>query len=479
MPMILDDRIDSKQKIKEKIDAKVDDTVFGASWDAITDVAPSKNAVFDKINSLSAVGDAWIKKEDDEDSNVRAYKTGNYAIGPANFTSDSDWEKLYLAGNFKLTGNIIGANGITIGPSSGELTLHSSTGALLATKLQIGTGTADVPLEVSLAGSTATAADGTGIIQAGPDSGANLGIGADKIQARSGEAVAELKLNTTGGHVTIGDADSNVTITGDLIVSGDATTLNTATLNVEDTEITLNHNYDAGEAPVSNAGIKVDRGSSTDTQLRWNETDDKWQVYDGSSWYDITHSSHAAVTLGTNTADALTLSGQQLNLTDKFVQLDGDTMTGALQIGSENTNVTNLRVFGGVSGETNPAIFCEGDIAGNTKSFNLEHPTKKGMRLVHGSLEGPEYGMYQRGTLKSNLLIEEIPLPEYWSAMISDYTVLLTPHGNYNVWLEEKNKTMFKIKTSADAIDGPWSCEWLAVGRRIDAKLEVEIDAKE
>ena len=87
--------------------------------------------------------------------------------------------------------------------------------------------------------------------------------------------------------------------------------------------------------------------------------------------------------------------------------------------------------------------------------------------------------MYQRVTLKSNLLIEEIPLPEYWSAMISDYTVLLTPHGNYNVWLEEKNKTMFKIKTSADAIDGPWSCEWLAVGRRIDAKLEVEIDAKE
>ena len=202
MPMILDDRIDSKQKIKEKIDAKVDDTAFGASWGEVTDVAPSKNAVYDHVNSLTAVSDVWTKKEDTADTNIRAYKTGNYAIGPANFTSDSDWEKLYLAGNFKLTGNIIGANGITIGPDSGELTLHSSNGALLPTKLQIGTGTADVPLEVSLAGSTATAADGTGIIQAGPDSGANLGIGVDKIQARSGEAVAELKLNTTGGNNT-------------------------------------------------------------------------------------------------------------------------------------------------------------------------------------------------------------------------------------------------------------------------------------
>jgi hypothetical protein len=113
----------------------------------------------------------------------------------------------------------------------------------------------------------------------------------------------------------------------------------------------------------------------------------------------------------------------------------------------------------------------------SAKAFNIEHPLKKGMRLVHGCLEGPEYGVYQRGTLKSNLIIEEIALPEWWKVMVGDYTVLLTPHGNYNVWLEEKNKTMFKIKTSADSIDGPWSCEWYAVGRRTDQLLEVEQDA--
>ena len=484
MPMVLDDRLISKQYIKAKVDGKVDDTAYGSSWNYIegtnnnNEVAPSKNAVYDYLNSLAPSSDMWTREEDTADTNVRAYKTGNYGIGKTTFTGADAWAKLDVTGSISATGNyIMATNGSTIGPASGALTLHSTNGALLPTKFMIGTGTAGVPLEISLAGSTATAADGTGIIQAGPDSGANLGIGANKIQARSGEAVAELKLNTTGGNVTIGDVDSNVTIAGDLVVSGDATTLNTETLSVEDNEITLNSNITGGDA--TSAGLRVERGDATDSQLIWNEGDTKWQVHNGTTAYDIEHNSHDAVTLGTNTASALSLSGQQISLQDKFVQLAGDTMTGALQIGSSNSNVTNLRVFGGISGETNPAIYCEGDIAGNTKSFNLEHPTKKGMRLIHGCLEGPEYGMYQRGTIKSMHQIEEIALPEYWKVMVGDYTVSLTPHGNYNVWLEEKNQTMIKIKTSADAIDGPWSCEWMAVGRRLDAKLEVEIDAKE
>ena len=98
-PMVLDDRLISKQYIKEKVDGKVDDTAYDATWDAVTDVAPSKNAVFDKINSLSAVGDAFTRKDDTSTSNVRANKTGKYSIGHANFTSDSTWEKFNLVGN--------------------------------------------------------------------------------------------------------------------------------------------------------------------------------------------------------------------------------------------------------------------------------------------------------------------------------------------------------------------------------------------
>jgi len=45
-----------------------------------------------------------------------------------------------------------------------------------------------------------------------------------------------------------------------------------------------------------------------------------------------TSARHSAVTLGTNTATALSLSGQELSIADVFVQLAGDTMTGQLNI---------------------------------------------------------------------------------------------------------------------------------------------------
>jgi len=486
MPMVLDDRLISKQYIKEKLDARIDNTPYSeADWDGVTDRAPSMEVVYEKINSMGAVSDVWTKQNDTASSKIRANKTGNYGIGAGTGLSFDDIdERLYVAGNIKATGNFIMANeGSTIGPSSGELTLHSTNGALLPTKFMIGTGTAGVPLEISLAGTTPTAADGTGIIQAGPDSGANLGIGADKVQARSGEAVAELKLNTTGGDVTLGSSSSTITVAGNLTVSGTATSVNTETVTIDDNIIVLNNNEDG--TPSQNAGIEVERGTSNNRSLRWNESDGKWQAQTGDSTYvDIAHDSHAALTIDTNTASALSLSGQALSLGDKFVQIAGDAMTGALTIGDsgDQTNnggdgTTNLTVWGGPS-SGNPAVVVNGYLQADNKSFNIEHPTKKGMRLVHGCLEGPEFGIYQRGTVKSIVQIEEIPLPEYWKVMVGDYTVALTPHGNYNVWLEEKNKTMFKIKSNADAIDGPWSCEWVAIGRRTDCSLEVEQDAK-
>ena len=487
MPLVLDDRLISKQYIKEKTDAKVDNTAFASSWNGVEDVAPSKDAVFDKINSFVNVSDVWTKKDDDaSDSNVRANKTGKYSIGHANFTDDSTWEKLNLVGSFKInSGDIKTDDDFQIGPESGSddarMTMHKSNGVKFASKVAIGGTNPSVPLEVNLAGTTPTTTDGTGIIQAGADGAANLGIGVDKLQARDGSAAAaELKLNTTGGSVSIGSSGATTTINGNLNVVGTATTTLSETVNIKDSEILLNSDLDSSTAPSVNAGIRVERGNATDAQLIWNESDDKWQVHNGTTTYDITHSSHAPVTLGTNTASALSLSGQEIALADKFLQIAGDTATGAMTFGSagnqtdqSGAGTTMLTVFGGPS-TGNAALVVNGHIKADTKSFDIPHPIKKNKRLVHGTLEGPEFGMYQRGTLKSNLTIEEIPLPAYWGKLVSDYTVSLTPHGNYNVWLVEKHKNMFEIKTNADALNGAWECEWIVIGRRNDYPLEVE-----
>ena len=497
-PLQLDDRYISKQYLKAKIDDRIKNDEFDAdTWDDDTENTASREVLFNKINSMVAVSDVWVKKADTANTNIRALKTGNYAIGPTNFTSDSDWEKLYLAGNFKLTGNIIGTDGMTIGPSSGQVTLNSSNGAKLATKFAIGATDPTIPFEVQVAGSAATKDDGTGIAQFGADGSANLGLDANDIQSRSGGNGADLYLNRTGGNLYLGSSDGDTYVQGDLIVQGDATTLNTATLAVEDNIVLLNKGVTG--TPSTNAGLEVERGSSTNVGLRFNETTDKWQVNasdvdTANAWKDIGVLGAGIGTvnqIGTNTASVLSLStttdtNDTINFRDKFVQLAGDVMaentTGKFVIGNagdQTAGRNKLEIYGGAASDspTASALFVHGNISGDTKTFNIEHPLKKGMRLIHGSLEGPEFGMYQRGTIKSVIQIEEIPLPEYWKAMVGDYTVLLTPHGNYNVWLEEKNKTMFKIKTNADAIDGPWLCEWIAIGRRTDAKLEVEVDA--
>lgn len=94
-----------------------------------------------------------------------------------------------------------------------------------------------------------------------------------------------------GASVTIGlpanvVIANNLTVTGDLTVSGNTTTLNTANLNVEDNFILLN----SGETstPTLNAGIEVERGTSTNVSIRWNETTDKWQfTTDGTNYTDL------------------------------------------------------------------------------------------------------------------------------------------------------------------------------------------------
>jgi len=68
--------------------------------------------------------------------------------------------------------------------------------------------------------------------------------------------------------------DNDLTVTGNLTVSGDTTTLNTATLSVEDNIVILNSTVTG--TPVLNAGIEVERGTSTNSALTWDETADKW-----------------------------------------------------------------------------------------------------------------------------------------------------------------------------------------------------------
>jgi hypothetical protein len=88
---------------------------------------------------------------------------------------------------------------------------------------------------------------------------------------------------TVSGSKTFSD---NVIVSGNLTVSGTTTTVNSETISLADNIIDLNSNLTSG-APSEDAGIRIMRGDSSAVQLRWNETSDHWETYNGSAWTKI------------------------------------------------------------------------------------------------------------------------------------------------------------------------------------------------
>jgi hypothetical protein len=84
----------------------------------------------------------------------------------------------------------------------------------------------------------------------------------------------------------------DLTVSGNLLIEGNTTTFNVQTLEIEDNDIVLNSNTTG--VPSLNASITIDRGSSTNTFLRWNESADKWGWSDdGSIFYTFDTSLNA------------------------------------------------------------------------------------------------------------------------------------------------------------------------------------------
>ena len=99
-------------------------------------------------------------------------------------------------------------------------------------------------------------------------------------------------VRTTGAQTLAGNKtfSNNVVVNGNLTVSGTTTTINTETLTIDDNIIVLNDN--ASGSPTENAGIEIERGTSTNVLFRWNESNDRWEfTNDGSTYYNIPISS--------------------------------------------------------------------------------------------------------------------------------------------------------------------------------------------
>lgn len=83
---------------------------------------------------------------------------------------------------------------------------------------------------------------------------------------------------------------SGVIIGGDLTVQGNQVILNTETLNIEDNIIVLNANVSS--TPTLDAGIEVERGTSANVRILWDEGNDRWDfTNNGTNYYRISSNS--------------------------------------------------------------------------------------------------------------------------------------------------------------------------------------------
>lgn len=159
------------------------------------------------------------------------------------------------------------------------------------------------------------------------------------------------KLVNSGGQLAINSGPSsttaitfsgaNVTVVGNLTVSGTTTTVNTETILLADNIITLNSNLSGSTAPSENAGIEINRGSSTAVVFRWNEGTDVWEyTKDGTTYFTLV---------------GLT---ESQTLTNKTIAAASNTITGLTNTnlsgtaGITNANLANSTISGVALGNT-------------------------------------------------------------------------------------------------------------------------------
>jgi len=159
-------------------------------------------------------------------------------------------------------------------------------------------------------------------------------------------------------------------------------------------------------------------------------------------------------------------------------QLYPVTTSGRLALTSGGSEWLSVLKTGYVGiGTTNPSYTLQvnGSFAATTKSFVIDHPTRPTHWLRYGSLEGPENGVYVRGRLKDNFVIE---LPEYWTKLVDpeSITVTLTPVGRHQKLYVDKIEDNCVFIGNDNLFGKAIDCFYTVWGERADVeKLVAEL----
>jgi hypothetical protein len=155
------------------------------------------------------------------------------------------------------------------------------------------------------------------------------------IQANAAFSAANNKLDLSGGTLTGGlTVQGNVTVIGGLVYA------NTSTVLLADNIVTLNAAINQSSEPEFNAGIEIDRGSSDNVSLLWNESVDYWQfTKDGTNYVNIASSSSETYA----NAAFLTANSASSYANGAFEQSNTGTTLAQAAFGKANTGNTTAQ----------------------------------------------------------------------------------------------------------------------------------------
>jgi hypothetical protein len=252
------------------------------------------------------------------------------------------------------------------------------------TQIQLEESTDEDKIRFDTGGFERVVIDSTGLDMDGRlDVGKDLRIRGDDSNANQGVVRFHTNSNgqlfidpaNDGSNTFLFNTNGNLTVPGDLIVSGSTTTLNTATLDVEDKNITLNKGSGDTSGSANGAGITIQDAvdASNDATILWDASNDE---------FDFSHQVNApTLQLSSHTFNATNATVNSTNTSINSTNITvGNNTTDDVRIGQETLNIT-----GGT-------VVIKSD--GGNEQFVIKRSSSTNEQLILG-FHSSDYGQIQ------------------------------------------------------------------------------------